>query len=93
MTDFFKKARSRRTVLKRTRPSPDLPPALLYLEWLSVEGKRKVLDPDGEEQVLSDKVIMSNYKIVTKAEAKKLIAAHWEDHVAKAQEPVRKSDD
>lgn len=92
MNDFFSKVRSRRTVLKRTRPSPELPPAVLYLEWLNVEGKRKVLDPEGNEHVLTDKVLMSNFKIVSKTEANKLIEAHWKDQIAKVQEPARKAD-
>jgi hypothetical protein len=92
MADFFAKVRSRRTVLKRTRPSSELPPAILYLEWLNTEGKRKVLDPEGKEHVLTDKVIMSNYKIVNKGKAEELIKAHWAEQAAKAQEPLRKTE-
>ena len=92
MTDFFGNVRARRTVFKRTRPGPDLPAAALYLEWLSRERKRKVLDPDGAEHLLADTVIQSHYKIVSKSESKKLIEAHWKDEVAAAQTPLRKSE-
>ena len=92
MADFFDKARARRTVFKRTGKSKNLPSAVLYLEWLGSEGKRKVLDTERQEHTLTDTVIQSNYKFVGKSEAKKLIEAHWEKDVAERQIPVRKPD-
>ncbi len=91
MTEFFDKVRARRTVFKRTRKRDELPSAVLYVEWLGSENKRRVIDPEGNEHELTDKLIESNYKIVGKAEAKKLIEAHWKKHAAEKKEPVRKN--
>lgn len=77
MNDFLSKARAQKSVLKRTRPSQELPSPVLYMEWLAGEARRKVLDTDGKEHVLSDLVVQSNYKLVTGAQAKELIAKHW----------------
>ena len=52
MSEFFDKARARRTVFKRTRKRDDLPPAVLYLEWLGSENKRRVLDAEGKDVYL-----------------------------------------
>ena len=93
MNEFFDRLRMRRSVLKRTTKKKELPEAVLYLEWLGGETSRKVMDPEGTEQVLTDHVLESNYKLVSNAEAKKLIAAHWSKQVAKPQEPVRKAVD
>ena len=90
MSVFFDRAKARRSVFKRTRKRDDLPEAILYLEWIGGEAKRKVLDPEGAEHVLSDTVIESHYKMASKPEAKKLIASHWAKQVADKQEPVRK---
>jgi len=75
--DFFGKLRPYKTVLKRTRPRHELPTQLLYVDWLSGEGKRKLLDLEGNEHVITDKVLQSNYKMTTGASAKKLIQEHW----------------
>lgn len=84
MNDFLSKARANRSVLKRTSGSAQLPSPVLYVEWLSGEMKRKVLDKEGKEHMLADKVLMSSYKLVTGAQAKDLIAEHW----PKALEPA-----
>ena len=75
--DFFGKLRPYKTVLKRTRPRNELPAQLLYVDWLSGEGKRKLLDLEGTEHCITDKVLQSNYKMATGAAAKKLIKEHW----------------
>ena len=77
MNDFLSKARANRSVLKRTRGPNDLPTPVLYVEWLSGEMRRKVLDTTGKEHLLTDKVLQSSYKLVTGAQAKDLIAEHW----------------
>jgi hypothetical protein len=89
MSDFFARLRVRRSVLKRTTKRKDLPEAVLYLEWLSGEAKRKVLDGAGQEHVFADDLLQSNFKLVNNAEAQKLIDAHWKKHVAEPQAPVR----
>jgi ubiquinone biosynthesis protein Coq4 len=78
MNDFLQKARAMRSVLKRTRGSTDLPSPVLYVEWLSGEMKRKVLDVEGKEHFLPDAVVQSNYRLVTGSQAKDLIAEHWD---------------
>jgi len=90
MTDFFKNLRARRSVLKRTRTHKDLPPEVFYLEWLPGEGKRRFLDAEGQEHLLADKTVESNYKLLGKGPAKKLIDSHWAKEVAAPQEPTRK---
>lgn len=90
MVDFFTRLRVRKSVLKRTTPRKALPEAVLYVEWLSGEASRRLLDAGCNEHVLTDDVIQSNYKLVNNAQAKKLIESHWQDEVAKAGEPVRK---
>jgi len=75
--DFLEKLRPNKTVLIRTRPRQELPAELLYVEWLVNEGKRKLLDHGGDEHVIADKLLQSNYKIATGAAAKKLIKEHW----------------
>ena len=92
MAGFLDKLRARRTVLKRTRKGADLPAAVLYVEWLSGEGKRKVLDTDGGEHALPDKVLESHYKVCNKTDGQKLIDAHWAETVAGPGETVRKDD-
>lgn len=79
---FFAKARAGRTVFKRTRKIGDLPEYILYAGIGSNVGghmQRKVLDPKSEERELSDKVIESNYRTTTGAQAKALIGKHWPD--------------
>lgn len=90
MSDFFSRLRVRKSVLKRTTKRKELPEAVLYVEWLSGEARRKVLDAEGGEHLLTDDVVQSNYKLVSNAQAKKLIDAHWKDHVVAPQPPVRK---
>jgi hypothetical protein len=77
MNDFLTKARAMKSVLKRTRGRAELPSPVLYMEWLSGEMKRRVLDTDGKEHLLPDAVVQSNYKLVTGGQAKELIAEHW----------------
>lgn len=77
MNDFLTKARARRSVLKRTSGPTDLPSPILYMEWLSGEAKRRVLDTAGKEHLLTDNVLQSNYKLVTGSQAKTLIDEHW----------------
>lgn len=88
MADFFSKLRARRSVLKRTRDRADLPGAVLYLEWIGGEAKRKVLDTDGNEHTLADVVLQSNYKVVNRPQAKELIAKHWAEAAAPKQTPT-----
>lgn len=88
MDDFFSKLRARRSVLTRTRKRTELPTAVLYLEWVGGEAKRKLLDPEGNEHTLSDTVIQSNYKVASKSQAKALIEKHWAEAVAPKQTPV-----
>ena len=89
MADFFDRLRVRKSVLKRTTKRKELPEVVLYLEWLGGEARRRVLDAEGGEHVLTDDVVQSNYKLVSNAQAKKLIATHWKGDVAAKQQPVR----
>lgn len=89
-TDFFDRLRVRKSVLKRTTKRKELPEAVLYVEWLSGEARRRLLDAERKEHVLADDVVQSNYKLVNNAQAKKLIASHWKEDVAAPQKPVRK---
>lgn len=90
MSDFFARLRVRKSVLKRTTKRKELPEAVLYVEWLGGEARRRVLDTDRKEHLLTDDIVQSNYKLVSNAEAKKLIASHWKEDVATPQQPVRK---
>jgi hypothetical protein len=90
MSDFFDRLRIRKSVLKRTTKRKELPEAVLYLEWLSGEARRRLLDVARKEHLLADDVIQSNYKLVSNAQAKKMIASHWKEDVAAPQQPVRK---
>lgn len=88
MNDFLSKVRAGRTVLKKTGGPADLPSCVLYLEWLSGENKRRVKDPSGKTHDLSDKVVQSHYRTITKVQAKKLLTAHWpeiQEAIDKAQ--------
>ena len=89
MSDFFTRLRIRKSVLKRTTKRKELLEAVLYLEWLGGEAKRRVLDAARQEHVLTDDVIQSNYKLVSNTEAKKLIAAHWQADMGEPKKPVR----
>lgn len=82
MQDYLSKARAHRSVFKKTRGRSDLPSPVLYLAWLSGDSKRRVLDTEGHEHDLQDGVLQSNYKLMTGAQAKELIAAHWADRAA-----------
>ncbi len=75
--NFLEKLRPYKTVLKRTSSRKEFANELLYVEWLSGEGKRKLLDHGGNEHVLTDKSLESNYKMATGGAAKKLIKEHW----------------
>lgn len=58
------------------------------MEWLAGEGKRRVLDTRGKEHLITDKVLQSNFKLATGADAKKLIAAHWPKVEEEASSPA-----
>jgi hypothetical protein len=89
-TDFFDRLRVRKSVLTRTTKRKELPEAVLYLEWLSGESRRRCLDAERKEHLLTDDVVQSNYKLVSGGQAKKLIASHWTEDVGAPQKPVRK---
>jgi hypothetical protein len=76
---FLEKLRPYKSVVRRTRAKADLPEELLYADWLGGEGSRKMIDLQGNEHVITDKVLQSNYKLATGAYAKKLIKEHWAD--------------
>ncbi len=79
MADILAKARAGRTVLKRTTSTQggDLPRLVLYMEWLAGENKRRVVDTEGKEHRLNDKIVESSYKLVTGGQAEELLAQHW----------------
>lgn len=77
MQSFLDRMQTRRSVLKRTRGRPDLPALVLYLETVSGQPKRRVVDAEGKEHVLDESVLQSQYKLVTGAQAKDLHARHW----------------
>jgi hypothetical protein len=77
MATLLDKMQTRKTVLKRTRTRPDLPSLVLYLETVSGQPKRRVLDAEGKEHLLDESVLQSQYKLVTGAQAKELIDKHW----------------
>ncbi len=79
MADILAKARAGRTVLKRTTATQGakLPALVLYMEWLAGENKRRVLDTDGNEHRLNDKIVESSYRLVTGGQAQELIEKHW----------------
>lgn len=83
MNDYFARARSRRTVLRRTKKGRSLPELMLYVESRGGEMKRLYLDTSGEEHLLSDLVVQSHYKFATGAQAKELMSKHWADQTAK----------
>jgi hypothetical protein len=74
---FFRNIRAKKSVLRRTRPRPELPQYVLYLGELVGQNQRRVVGPAGEEKILSDKVVESNYKLVSGPEAEDLVKAHW----------------
>ena len=75
--DFFGKLRPYKSVLKRTKPLKELPAELLYVHGLTGEGKRKLLDIESKEHILSDKLLQSAYKMSSGAVAKTRIKEHW----------------
>ena len=85
---YFDKLRARKTVLKRTKKSDTLPDMVFYLEWLGSTGKRRVLDLDGAEHVLDDRVVETHYKLMTGKKAKAMIAEHWSKETIAPQAPV-----
>ena len=87
MATMLDKMQTRRTVLKRTRPRADLPALALYVETVSGQPKRKVLDTEGKEHVIEETLLQSQYKVVTGPQAKDLIDQHW----PKAKEELKKA--
>ncbi len=77
MTDLLQKIRPRRSVLERSRPLPELPTCVFYLEWLAGEGKRRVIDTEGNEHLLKDGVVQSYYRLAKTSKAEALISKHW----------------
>jgi hypothetical protein len=77
MATMLDKMQTKRTVLKRTRSRADLPALVLYLETVSGQPKRRVLDADGKEHLIDESVLQSQYKLVTGPQAKDLIDKHW----------------
>ncbi len=79
MADILAKARAGRTVLKRTTQPHGikLPSLVLYMEWLAGENKRRVIDTEGAEHRLHDKVVESSYRLVTGGQAEELLNQHW----------------
>ncbi|MBT6179191.1 MAG: hypothetical protein HOI23_18245 [Deltaproteobacteria bacterium] len=82
--NFLEKLRPYKSVVRRTRAKAELPEELLFADWLGGEGARKMIDVQGNEHILTDKVLQSNYKMATGAYAKKLIKEHWADANPKA---------
>jgi hypothetical protein len=79
MADILAKARAGRTVLKRTTSTQggELPRLVLYMEWLAGESRRRVIDTDGQEHRIPDRIIESSYKLVTGGQAEELLHEHW----------------
>lgn len=79
MADILAKARAGRTVLKRTTSTQgvELPRLVLYMEWLAGENRRRVLDTEGQEHRIPDRIIESSYKLVTGGQAEELLHEHW----------------
>ncbi|MEZ0311711.1 MAG: hypothetical protein ACAI38_08045 [Myxococcota bacterium] len=79
MADILAKARAGRTVLKRTTSTQggELPRLVLYMEWLAGENKRRVIDTEGKEHRLNDRIVESSYRLVTGGQAEELMAQHW----------------
>jgi hypothetical protein len=75
--DFFSKARAGRTVFKRTTKSKEHPEHVLYMEWLPGQMKRRVLDTEGNEIELGDKVLESQYRYITSGQAKAAVEKYW----------------
>ena len=88
MQGFLDKIQTRRTVLKRTRSRADLPVLVFYIEPVAGQPKRRVLDSDGQEHVIDDAVLQSQYKLVTGAQGKELIDKHWAKEKPPAQKPA-----
>jgi hypothetical protein len=80
MADILAKARAGRSVLKRTNSTQgggELPKLVLYMEWLAGENKRRVVDTDGKEHRIPDRMIESSYRLVTGGQAEELMGEHW----------------
>lgn len=77
MATLLDKMQTRKTVLKRTRTRADLPALVLYLETVSGQPKRRVLDSEGKEHVIDESVLQSQYRLVSGGQAKELIDKHW----------------
>jgi len=67
----------KRSVLKRTRNSSDLPALVLYVDMVAGQTKRRVVDSDGNEHVIDETVLQSHYKLVTWTQAKELLGKYW----------------
>jgi hypothetical protein len=65
--------------LKRTTSTQggELPRLVLYVEWLAGENKRRVVDTEGKEHRLNDRIVESSYRLVTGGQAEELLAEHW----------------
>jgi hypothetical protein len=92
MVGMLEKLRPRRTVLIRTTNKADLPESALYVEWLGGEMCRKLLDVAHKEHILTDQILLSNYKIAGGPEAEKLIAEHWKKDQPKKVTQAHRSD-
>jgi len=92
MPGMLDKLRPRRTVLIRTTKKDDLPEAALYIEWMGGEMSRKLVDSHHKEHVVTDQVILSNFKIASGPEAEKLVAAHWKKDQPHKVEQAHKAD-
>jgi hypothetical protein len=88
MNDFLSKVRAGRTVLKKTSGPSNLPTPVLYVEWLSGASKRRLKDTAGADHALTDRVVQSHYRTVTKGQAEALIAEHWPEAAAKTVPPA-----
>jgi hypothetical protein len=92
MAGMLDKVRPRRTVLIRTTKKADLPETALYVEWLGGQMSRKLLDAEHKEHILSDDLLLSNYKIAGGPEAEKLIVEHWKKDQPKKVTQAHRSD-
>jgi hypothetical protein len=92
MKQFLDKLRTHRAVLQRTKSRNDLPKLVFYVGWLASTSQRRVLDQDGQEHVIADRVLQSHYKQVSGTKMKALIAKHWAAHKPEAPVPASAPD-
>ena len=88
MKNFLEKLRANRTVLKRTKNIPGLPKLAIYVEWLSGQFKRRVIDELGQSYDIDDNIMQSAYKMVTGGQARVLIGKYWSALQQAASEAV-----